>query len=68
MPTSTTTVGDAAAQREKSHRMVTPNVAKLVFEFVNCELAEIIVLVGGAISPPVPFRRRCHSAAGATQY
>ena len=28
------------------------NVTELVFELVNCE---IIVLVGGAIPPPVPF-------------
>ena len=36
--------------------VLTPNVTELVFESVNCDLAQIIVLVGGAIPPPVPFR------------
>ena len=31
-------------------------------------LAEILVLAAGAIPPPVPFHRRCHSAAGAILY
>ena len=35
----------------------TPNVTELVFELVNCALAEIIVLVGGAIPSAVPFRQ-----------
>ena len=34
-----------------------------VVELLDCDLAEIIVLVGGAIPPPVPLY-----AAGANQY
>ena len=37
--------------------MVTPNITELVFELVNCDLTESIVLVGGATPPAVPFRR-----------
>ena len=44
--------------------VITPNVTELVFEFVNCDPAEILVLAGGAIPPPVSFHRRCQPVLG----
>ena len=38
--------------------VVTPKVSEIVFELVNCNVAEIRVLAGGAIPPPVPISTR----------
>ena len=53
------------APRGRSRPVVptpTGNVTELVFEVVNCNLAETQYWLA------VPFHRRCHSAAGANQY
>ena len=42
--------------------VVATNVNESVAESVNFDLAEILVLVGGAVPPPVPFHRWCQPA------